>query len=93
MGYGASHSTTTLLYHFELGSYLEYLVDDNELKHSRVSPGLHLPVFPTKKIFDDLPDYVLILAWQHGSTILERNKCFSKFGGKFIVPLPTPNIL
>ena len=93
VGYGASHSTTTLMYHFELGNYLDYLIDDNELKHSCVSPGLHLPVFPTKKIYDDSPDYVLILAWQHGSTILERNKCFLKTGGKFILPLPIPHIL
>ncbi|MGK7925089.1 MAG: class I SAM-dependent methyltransferase, partial [Spirulina sp.] len=29
VGFGASHSTTTLLYHFELAPFIEYLVDDN----------------------------------------------------------------
>ena len=28
IAFGASHSTTTLIYHFELGSYFNYIVDD-----------------------------------------------------------------
>ena len=61
VGFGASHSTTTLIYHFGLESFLEYLVDDNTLKHGRFSPGLHIPVFPSGRLLEDRPDYVLVL--------------------------------
>ena len=93
VGYGASHSTTTLIYHFGIGKYLEYLVDDNELKHSCVSPGLHIPVFPSAKICEDCPDYVLVLAWQHGASIIERNRQFIGAGGKFVLPLPELRVI
>jgi hypothetical protein len=86
--FGASHSTTTLIYHFELGDYIEYIVDDNKLKQGKYSPGLHIPVFSTDKMYVDKPDYVLMLAWQHKNVICKRHSKFMKNGGKFIAPLP-----
>jgi hypothetical protein len=87
-GYGASHSTTTLLYHFELAPYLEYLVDDNTVKHGMYSPGYHLPVYPSDRLYEDKPDVVVVLAWQYTESILNRNRRFVEQGGTFVVPLP-----
>jgi SAM-dependent methyltransferase len=89
VGYGASVSTTTLLHHFEIGNYLDYIVDDNPIKHGLYSPGYHLPVYPSAKLYEENPDYVLVLGWQHQDSIINRNKKFLEDGGKFIVPLPT----
>ena len=36
---GASHSTTTLIYYFELYDYFEFIIDDNPKKHNTYSPG------------------------------------------------------
>jgi len=88
VGYGASHSTTTLTYHFGLAQFMEYLVDDNPIKQGLYSPGYHLPVFPSQKLYQDNPDYVIMLAWQYQRPIMERNRQFSGQGGVFIVPLP-----
>ena len=88
VGYGASHSTTTLTYHFELGEYLEYIVDDNPLKHEMYSPGYHLPVYPSQKLYEDKPAYVMVLAWQYQNQIMNKNQQFLEQGGRFIVPLP-----
>jgi|TARA_B100000315_G_scaffold96543_2_gene88694 hypothetical protein len=88
VGYGASHSTTTLIHHFELGEYLEYIVDDNPIKHDCYSPGYHLPVYSSDKLYKDKPKYVLVLGWQHQDSIINRNKKYINQGGKFIVPLP-----
>lgn len=88
VGYGASHSTTTLTYHFELGEYLEYIVDDNPLKHGMYSPGYHLPVYPSQKLYEDKPAYVMVLAWQYQNQIMNKNQQFLEQGGRFIVPLP-----
>ena len=88
VGYGASHSTTTLLHHFEIGDQIEYIVDDNTIKHNHYSPGYHLPVYSPNKLLDDKIEYVILLAWQHQDSIIKRNKKFVNNGVKFIVPLP-----
>ncbi|EMO43151.1 class I SAM-dependent methyltransferase [Leptospira noguchii] len=93
VGIGASHSTTTLTYHFELRPFLEYIVDDNQLKHGLYSPGYHIPVFPSEKLYEDKPDIVIVLAWQHQKSIIERHASFLKNGGKFLIPLPELSIL
>jgi len=93
VGLGASHSTTTLIYHFELHEFFEYIVDDNEIKQGLYSPGHHIPVYSTSKIYSDKPDYVIILAWQHRNSILKRHKEFVENGGKFIIPLPVIRIV
>src|SRR5207248_201686 len=64
-GFGASITGTTLIYHFEIGNYLDYLVDDNPAKQGRYSPGLHLPVFPSSAIYERKPDCVVALAWRY----------------------------
>src|SRR5438445_12653893 len=43
-GYGASATTTTLVYHFELGNHIDYMVDDYAAKQNHFSPGLHIQV-------------------------------------------------
>jgi hypothetical protein len=88
VGFGASHSTTTLTYHFELAQFMEYIVDDNKLKHGSYSPGYHLPVYPAEKMYEDKPDYVIVLAWQHSDSILKKHKSVTESGIKFILPLP-----
>ncbi|NEO82887.1 MAG: class I SAM-dependent methyltransferase [Spirulina sp. SIO3F2] len=88
VGFGASHSTTTLIYHFGIASFLEYLVDDNPIKHSLYSPGYHIPVYSSEKMHCDCPDYVIILAWQHGETIIQKHSAYLESGGHFILPLP-----
>jgi hypothetical protein len=93
VGFGASHSTTTLTYHFELAQYMEYIVDDNKLKHNTFSPGYHLPVHSSEILSQDTPDYAILLAWQHQQSIAEKHKSFLDRGGKFIIPLPELKIL
>ena len=93
VAFGASHSTTTLIYHFELSDYFDYIVDDNKAKHGLYSPGLHIPVFPTDRMYVDRPDYILILAWQHKLSITKKHKLIIEKGSTFIVPLPKIEII
>lgn len=82
-GFGASISCTTLLYHFALGPFLSYLLDDNPAKQGRLSPGLHLPVYPTTELYKRYPDYVLCLAWRFAENFRREHPSFN-----LIVPLP-----
>lgn len=93
VGYGASHSTTTLLYHFELARHIEYLVDDNPLKHGLFSPGYHLPVYASDRLYSDKPDAAIILAWQYQNSIIRRNLQYIRNGGIFLIPLPKIDLI
>jgi SAM-dependent methyltransferase len=88
VGYGASTTTTTLTYQFELADKLKYIVDDNPRKQGLYSPGSHLKVKPSAVLRDDPPDIVLILAWQYADAIIANNAQYLETGGQFIVPLP-----
>jgi hypothetical protein len=87
-GFGASITCTTLTYHFGIGKYLDYLVDDNPAKQDRFSPGIHLPVLPSSTLNERKPDYVIILAWRFADTIIKKNKTYLRNGGEFLIPVP-----
>ncbi|MGT2440269.1 methyltransferase C-terminal domain-containing protein [Bradyrhizobium betae] len=87
-GYGASTTTTTLLYHFELTSRIAFIVDDNPLKQGLFSPGAHIPVLPSQELAARKPDIVVILAWIYADAISTRNSEYVRNGGTFLVPLP-----
>lgn len=87
-GYGAPAKATTLLFHFNLGNVLDFIVDDSPLKQGLFSPGYHIPVLPPQAIYDRRPDYLLILAWNFAEPIMKNHKKFLDQGGHFIIPLP-----
>jgi SAM-dependent methyltransferase len=87
-GYGASTTTTTLLYHFELTSRIAFIVDDNALKQGLFSPGAHIPVLPSDALATRKPDVVVILAWIYAEPIVARNAEYIRNGGTFLIPLP-----
>jgi SAM-dependent methyltransferase len=86
--YGASTTTTTLLYHFELTSRIAFIVDDNPLKQGLFSPGAHIPVLSSQELAARKPDIVVILAWIYADAITSRNSEYIRSGGTFLVPLP-----
>ena len=85
VGYGASATSTTLISHFGLHKYFSYLVDDNTSKINTYSPGYHLPVFSSKRLIEDKPDIIVILAWRFEEEILKKLEFFQ---GIVVIPLP-----
>lgn len=92
-GYGASATTTTLVYHFELGGSIDYFVDDYPAKQGLLSPGLHIPVLPSEALYERDPEYALVMAWRYYEPIMRRHARFSERGGRFIVPMPELKVL
>ena len=82
-----------MIYHMGLAGYLEYVVDDNEIKHGLYSPGVHIPVYSPEEIYARNPDYIVILAWRYADPIISRHQEFLERGGHFIVPIPVPQIV
>ena len=87
-GYGASATTTTLLYHFEIGNMINYIVDDNPAKQNTFSPGLHILILPSDILYSKKPDYVVIFAWRYFEPIVRKHIVYLNSGGRFIRPLP-----
>ncbi|MBI3317668.1 MAG: class I SAM-dependent methyltransferase [Candidatus Omnitrophica bacterium] len=87
-GYGASHTVTTLLHHFDLAPFLSFLVDDNPCKQGLFSPGHHIPVFHPRVLYSQKPEVALILAWNYSQPILAKHQPFLAQGGRFLLPLP-----
>jgi len=93
-GYGAPTKSTTLLTHFQLGRHeLDFIVDDNPLKHGLFSPVTHIPVFATEELYRRRPDYVLILAWNFAEPIMAAHRAYADRGGRFILPMPVARIV
>jgi SAM-dependent methyltransferase len=92
-GYGASATSTTLIYHFGLGDYLSFLVDEYPRKQNLFSPGLHLPVLGQQALLERNSDFAVILAWRYVTPILDKNCAFRERGGRFIVPLPKLKVI
>jgi SAM-dependent methyltransferase len=91
--FGAPAKATTLMYHFGLGpDVVEFIVDDSPLKQGLYSPGLHIPVLPSDALYEQRPDYAIILAWNFAEPIMRNHARFLEDGGHFIVPLPAPEI-
>ena len=92
-GYGASHTVTTLVHHFDLGDKLEFIVDDNLEKQGTFSPGHHVSVLAPGALYECKPDYVIVLAWNYAKPIMEKHQSFLDGGGHFIVPLPEVQVV
>lgn len=88
-GYGAPAKATTLLYHFgiEPGT-LQFIVDDSPLKQDLYSPGLHIPIVSQDVLLEQMPDVLVILAWNFADVIMEKNAAFREKGGQFLIPVP-----
>jgi 2-polyprenyl-3-methyl-5-hydroxy-6-metoxy-1,4-benzoquinol methylase len=86
--YGAAVGLTTMLYHFGLGLFVDFIADDNPAKQNLFSPGLHLPVLPSASLYDRKPDYVVVLAWRYIDAIVAKNRAYLAAGGQFLVPFP-----
>lgn len=92
-GFGASTTTTTLTYHFDLVRVLPYLIDENPIKIHTFSPGEHIQVLPPDTINERRPNYILIMAWRFADQIIEKNKQYLKQGGHFVIPLPKVRVI
>lgn len=91
--FGAARGGTLLIYHFDLGGILSFIVDDSPDKQGLYSPGYHIPVLPTSALYERRPDYVFILAWVHSRPIIQNHRRYLEEGGQFITCFPQIKIV
>lgn len=61
-------------------------------KIGKYVPGTRIPVLEESKLFDDQPDYALILSWHIAEELMPKLRSRG-FRGSFIVPLPSPRVI
>ena len=72
VGYGAPAKATTALNYFNITNELDFIVEDNKLKHGKYIPGVKIPIFSKSKIKNkNLTS--LVLAWNFFDEIKKKN--------------------
>ena len=94
VGYGAPAKATTLLNFCSITNQtIDYITDTTFSKQNLFMPGNLIPILPPETIKENIPDYIIILAWNSAEPIMKKEQWFTKQGGKFIIPIPYPKIL
>lgn len=92
-GYGAPAKGNVLLNYFGISHHFDFLVDKSIAKQGLYTPGTHMRIYPPSKIWEEKPDYLLILAWNISDEIVNEWQLFKRRGGKFIIPIPKLKVL
>ena len=94
VNYGAAGKGNTLLNYCGIrDDFIEYAVDRNPYKQGKYLPGTRIPIFHPDKIKETKPDYVMIIPWNLKEEIMKQNAFIRDWGGKFIIPIPEPEII
>jgi len=73
IGYGAPAKATTALNFFGISEEIDFIVEDNKLKHNKFVPGVNIPIYSKNKIKNNKSP-ILVLAWNFYSEIKKNNK-------------------
>ena len=93
-GYGAAAKGTVLLNAFGIGAdILDFVADRSPHKQGYYVPGVHIPIVPSERLVEAMPDATLLLAWNFAEEILEQQRQYRNLGGRFIIPGPTVEVL
>ena len=76
IGYGAPAKATTALNFFGVSKEIDFIVEDNKLKHNKFIPGVKIPI-KNKSLIKDKKNVLLVLAWNFYNDIKKNNKDLS----------------
>jgi len=94
VGYGAPGKGNTLLNYCGIRTdFLDFTVDRNPLKQGKFTPGTRIPILPPDAIREAKPDFILILPWNLKDEITNSTAFVREWGGRFVVPIPTVEVL
>tara|TARA_R110002153_G_scaffold63752_3_gene170956 strand:- start:478 stop:1533 length:1056 start_codon:yes stop_codon:yes gene_type:complete len=85
IGYGSpAKATTSLNYYGITSNEINFIIDDNPLKHNKILPGVRIPIYSREKLSELLPDVIIVMAWNFIKEIKENNQDLINKGVQFI---------
>ena len=92
--YGAAAKGAIMLNYARLDTEtIDFCVDRNVHKQGKLMPGVHVPILDPAALMERKPDYTVILPWNFKEEIMEQQSAYREGGGRFIVPVPWPEIV
>lgn len=83
--YGSPAKATTSLNYFGINnSHIDYTIEDNELKNGKFIPGVNIPIKNKQHCLNNMPNVIIVLAWNFFELIKQNNKNLLDSGIKFI---------
>ncbi len=76
IGYGAPAKATTALNFFGISEEINFIVEDNKLKHNKLIPGVKIPI-KNKTAIKNKNNVLLVLAWNFYEDIKKNNSNLS----------------
>ena len=77
IGFGAPAKATTALNFFGISNQIDFIVEDNKLKHNKFVPGVKIPI-KDKNNVKQKNALILVLAWNFYNDIKKNNLSLSK---------------
>jgi len=77
IGYGAPAKATTALNFFGISNEIDFIVEDNKLKHNKLIPGVKIPIKNKSKIKNN-KNTLIVLAWNFYDDIKKNNSSLSE---------------
>jgi hypothetical protein len=97
IAFGAAAKGMVLLYYCGLDNTLiDYIADGTPYKQGKYSPGTLIPIKPESELLNDVPDIIIILAWNYKEEIINKVKTMFKGQKKkftYVIPIPKVEIL
>ena len=76
IGYGSPAKATTALNFFGISSEIDFIVEDNKLKHGKFIPGVKIPILKKERVTDK-DNTIIVLAWNFFEDIKKNNSNLS----------------
>jgi len=76
IAYGSPAKATTALNYFNISKEIDFIIEDNKLKHGKYLPGINIPIVGKDKILGKA-SCILVLAWNFFNEIKKKNKTIS----------------
>ena len=92
-GIGATTRATPLVHFMQIAGYITCICETpSSQKIGHVLPGTTIPIVDEHFLIKDQPEYALLLAWHIAGDLIPKLKD-AGYQGKFIIPLPDPEII
>ncbi len=91
--YGAAAKGNTLLNYCQIGpDLIAYCVDRNPAKQNTLLPGSRIPVHDVDHLYEQPPDFVLILPWNLKDEVIGQLSDLRTGGTRFVTAVPETTV-